>query len=173
MSDELLFKIVMYILPVASFISEFIMLQFSLNMKKKLRQRKENCFVAAKGTIVKVIKKYIRNGDPGWKHMYYPVYEYMADGEQITAKSGYDTYTARQAGTKVITAKSDYGTYTACQAGTQVEVYYNPQNPTEIYVLADKADSVPTALFWGGLLFLFMTVVTLISAVLMDISGVI
>ena len=104
MSDEILFKIVIYILPVASFISGFIMLRFSLNLKKKLRQRKENCSVAAKGTIVKAIKKYIHNGDPGRKHMYYPVYEYMADGEQITVKS-------------------DYGTYTACQVGTQVELY--------------------------------------------------
>lgn len=171
MSDELSFKIVIYIIPIVCFISGFIMLRFSMNLKKKLRQRKENCSVAAKGTIVKVIKKYIRNGNPGRKHMYYPVYEYMADEEQITGKSGYDTYTACQAGTKVITAKSDYGTYTACQVGTQVELYYNPQNPTEIYVPADKADSVQTALFWGGLLFLFMVVVTLISAILLDISG--
>lgn len=154
MNDELTLKLAMYILPAVCFISGFFMLRFSLKLKKKLRRKKEDCSIAAKGTIVKVIKKYVRNSDPRRKHIYYPVYEYMVNGEQITVKS-------------------EYGTYTACQVGTQVELYYNPHNPTEIYVPADNADTVQISLFWGGLLFLFMVAVTLTIAILLNINGTI
>ncbi len=72
-----------------------------------------------------------------------------------------------------ITVKLEYGTYTACQVGTQVELYYNPHNPTEIYVPAGNADSLQIAFFWGGLLFLFMVAVTLTIAILLNINGTI
>lgn len=93
-------------------------------------------------------------GDSKKRNMYYPVYEYMANEEQITVKS-------------------EYGTYTACQVGTQVELYYNPHNPTEIYVPAGNVNSVQIALFWGGLLFLFVAVLTLTIAIFLNINGTI
>lgn len=117
-------------------------------------QRKENCSVATKGTIVKVIKKYNRLGDSTSRHIYLPVYEYMANGKQITVKSEYGSFS--------------FKTY---QVGMQVELYYNPHNPTEFYVPADNADSIQIRLFWGGLLFLFMVVFTLTAAILLTISG--
>lgn len=154
MSDELLLKIGTYIVPIASFISGFFMLRYSLKLKKKLRQRKEDCSVATKGTIVKVIKKYNRLGDSTSRHIYIPVYEYMANGEQITVKSEYGSFS--------------FKTY---QVGMQAELYYNPQNPTEFYVPADNADSIQIRLFGGGLLFLFLAVFTLISVIFLTISG--
>lgn len=155
MNEELLFKLAMYILPVGCFISGFFMLRFSLKLKKKLRQRKEDCSIATEGTIVKVIKKYVRTSDsPSSRYMYFPVYEYIANGEKITVKSEYSAYTAQQ-------------------VGTQVELYYNPHNPTEIYVPADKADTLQIAFFWGGLLFLFMVIFSIVIAILLDTHGTI
>lgn len=151
MNEELILNIVMYILPVGFFIAGFFMLRFSLKLKKKLKQRKEDCSIATEGTVVKAIKKYVRTGDSPNRHMYFPVYEYTGNGEKITVKSEYGTHTPA-----------------AYQVGMQVELYYNPHNPTEIYVPADKADTVQIALFWGGLLFLFFVIFTLIAAIFLS-----
>lgn len=154
MNEELILKLSVWILPVGCFIAGFFMLRFSLKLKKKLRQRKEDCSIAVKGAIVNVIKKYVRNSDPRRCHIYYPVYEYMANGEQTTVKS-------------------EYGSYTAYQVGTQVDLYYNPRNPTEIYVPDGNAELLQISFFWGGLLFLFMVVVTLTIAIMLSIKGTI
>ncbi|MDE5778010.1 MAG: DUF3592 domain-containing protein [Lachnospiraceae bacterium] len=147
MSEELLFKVMFFLMPIGFFISGFFMLRYSLKVKK----RKEDCSVAAKGTIVKVIKEYNRLGDTTSRHIYYPVYEYMANGEQITVKSKEGLFSSK-----------------VYQVGTQVELYYNPQNTEQIYVPSDKAGSrVQTGFFWGGLGFLFAAVLSIVMNVLL------
>ena len=148
MSEELILKLVMlFLMPIGFFISGFFMLRYSLKVKK----RKEGCSIAAKGTIVKVIKEYNRLGDSASRHIYYPVYEYMANGEQITVKSKYGLFSSK-----------------VYQVGMQVELYYNPQNPEEFYVPSDKAGSrIQTGFFWGGLGFLFAAVLSIVIAVLL------
>lgn len=156
MNEELEIKLAMYILPAAGFIAGFFMLRFSLKLKKKLRQRKEYCSIATEGTIVEVIGKYMHTNNYSNRHMYFPVYEYMANGEKVTTKSEYGK-----------------NSRSACQVGTKVELYYNPHNPTEIYVPADKADTIHIALFLGGLFFLFMVIISIVIAISLDTHGTI
>lgn len=89
--------------------------------KKKFDQKKRICRNGTNATVVRIVKKRIRRSDMD-SFSWYPTYEYYVNGIRYEKESTF--------GNK----KKLF------QEGQLVEIYYNPANPEEFYVPAEKAE---------------------------------
>lgn len=104
------------------------------------RTVKEACMEQTVATVIDIKRKRLgvtvntSSGDRSW----FPVYEFYADGQRIKQQSGYGN------GIKLF------------EKGSQVTLYYDPKNPQQIYVPAEKADNIPIFftifyIIWGSM----------------------
>lgn len=120
-----------------------IFLVIAKNSTNSLQEKKEKCVSETTATIIEIKKEEMRTSD-GYSYTWYPVYEYIVDGQQMTIKSNIGNGE------------------THFEKGQQVTLYYNPYNPEEIYVPEENAESLMVFFKIMGIAFLIAGFVPLV-----------
>lgn len=125
-----------------------IFLVVAKNSTNSLQEKKEKCVSETTATIIEIKKEEMRTSD-GYSYTWYPVYEYIVDGQQMTIKSNIGNGE------------------THFEKGQQVTLYYNPYNPEEIYVPEENAESLMVFFKIMGIAFLIAGFIPLIVVVIL------
>lgn len=91
-------------------------------VQENIERKKEVCIELTDATIIQM-KKTTRKSNDKYVERWIPVYEYYVDGVRYEKKS-----------------VNDYknGVF---EKGDQVDIYYNPDNPKEVYVPAENPEN--------------------------------
>ena len=88
----------------------------------KIEERKKDCVTETTATVQEIKEERIKIVDD-YNYTWYPIYQYYVNGEPVVQKSEFG---------------GDEGTF---QKGQQVILYYNPENPNEIFVPEEKPEA--------------------------------
>ena len=96
-------------------------------VQEHIERQKEACTELTDATIIEMNKTRKRiNGE--YRNRWNPIYEYYVDGVRYEKES------------------SNYYKYGVFEEGDQVDLYYNPDDPEEIYIPAEKPEDTVTLL---------------------------
>ncbi len=105
-------------------------------VQENIERQKEVCIEVTDGTIIRM-KKTTREINDKYVARWIPIYEYSVDGVRYEKES-----------------TSDYkrGVF---EEGDQVDIYYNPDNPEEVYIPAENPENTVMILTILMVAFLF------------------
>lgn len=89
----------------------------------KIEERKADCVAETTATVQDIKEVWIEIVDD-YSYTWYPIYQYYVNGEQIVLQSEFG------------------GAENTFQKGQQVTLFYNPDNPKEIFVPEEKPETV-------------------------------
>lgn len=95
------------------------------NSQKKFELQKQACTNETTATIIQMDKRRIKRGD-AHSYCWFPTYEYYVDGVRYVKESS---------------VGEDKKLF---EEGEQTEINYNPDNPEEVYIPAEKIERVVT-----------------------------
>ena len=99
-----------------------IMYVCSKSSLTKIEERKKDCVTETTATVQDIKEECVKIVDD-YNYTWYPIYQYYVNGESVVQKSEFGGY------------KDTF------QKGQQVILYYNPENPNEIFVPEEKPDT--------------------------------
>ena len=103
-------------------------------VKERIERRKEVCIELTEATIIEMNKTRKRiNGE--YRNRWNPIYEYYVDGVRYEKES------------------SNYYKYGVFEEGDQLDLYYNPDDPEEIYIPAEKPEDTAMLLMIMAVVF--------------------
>lgn len=110
----------------------------------RIEERKADCVAETTATVQDIKEVCVRIVDD-YSYTWYPIYEYYTNGELVVQQSEFG------------------GAQNTFQKGQQVTLYYNPNNPQEIFVPDEKPET-------ASKIFRIMSVVCFIFGVLVIIA---
>ena len=95
------------------------------NAQRELASRQKVCTNMTDATVIQMDRKRVKRSD-SYSYCWYPTYEYYADDVRYEKESttGY--------GKKMF------------EEGDTIELYYNPDNPVEVYIPVEKEEDITT-----------------------------
>lgn len=119
----------------------------------KIEKRKAACVGETTATVQEIKKVRTRMGDD-YTYTWYPIYEYYVNGEPVVQKSEFG------------------GNKDTFQQGQQVILYYNPDNPNEIYVPEENAEASAKVFRLVGNIFIVIGFVIIIVIIVLLVMGI-
>ena len=120
----------------------------------KIEERKAACVTVTTATVQEIKEVRTRNVDE-YNYSWYPIYQYYVNGEMIVQQSefgsGQDTF----------------------QQGQQVTLYYNPDNPKEIFVPEEEPETAAKIFNIMYVLFTICGFLIVITFVVLLIMGMV